>query len=106
MIAFFLLFIAPIFQIVFSILKINGRVRLPSGVIALITFFIGIGLSIASTLVVEANIPVNPSGITCGTLAAAFLFAGFFITAIATPVIGLFFFLVGRLSNRNKSPNV
>jgi hypothetical protein len=97
MIFLLILFVAPVFQIIFLALKIKGRINLPDGVIAILTFIIGIALSIAAMILVDHDINPNPTGPRCGTTSAAFLLVGFFITVIATPIIELIFFAINKL---------
>jgi hypothetical protein len=101
--ALLLLFIAPVFQIILLTLKIRGRINPPAGVIAILTFILGITLSIVSMNLVESDIHPNPIGPKCGTILAAFLFAGFFITAVATPIIELIFFAINRFIRKGNS---
>jgi len=89
MLSLIMLFIAPVLQIILSMLRINGRISTPIGAIVVWTFIAGIILTVISVLIVSHNIPHNPHSIRCGTIDAAFLFCGLFITIVSIPIIGL-----------------
>lgn len=96
LIAFSLLFVATICQIIFLILKIKGIIKLQDGLIAVFTFILGITLTIVGWNLVESDVHPGP-GPRCEIIPTAFVFAGLFITIVATPVIELIFFIVKRL---------
>ena len=77
---------------------------MPPGVIAILTFALGIVLSIAAMELVNHDVNPNPTGPKCGIVSAAFLLAGFSITAAATPIIELIFFAIKRLTGKNSTP--
>ena len=102
---FYLLFIAPIFQIILTVLRIAKRVSMPLGVIAFIAFVMGIIASIAAL-----NISIDEfkaSNIKCldcgGMLGISFLAIGFVITFISTPVIGLIGYAIFNLNQKKEA---
>jgi hypothetical protein len=104
LIAFSLLFVTPICQIIFLILKIKGIIKLQDGLIAVFTFILGITLTIAGWNLVEADVHPDP-GPRCEIIPAAFVFGGLFVTIVFTPVIEPAFFIVKKLIKK-KSPSI
>jgi hypothetical protein len=101
LIALLLLFAGPVFQIIFLTLKIKGRIKIAPGVIAVLTFILGIMLSIVSMYLVDLDIHPDPSGFRCGVIPGALLFAGVFIVTVTTPIIELIFFVIKWFKRRN-----
>jgi len=105
LIAFSLLFVAPVFQIILSVLRIFDRLTIPLGVIAFLAFLLGIVLSIVSMNSNEFKIPPDASStgcVDCGMVAASVLIIGFFVTLISTPVIAFIGFVIYRLKHKDK----
>jgi uncharacterized BrkB/YihY/UPF0761 family membrane protein len=81
------------------VLKISGRINMHLSVIAFLAFIIGIALSIVAMNFVTSDIQSTQT-VRCGIIPFAFLITGFFISLIATPVIGLISYLIYRKRNR------
>jgi len=86
----YLIFIAPVLQIVLSVLRGTGKIKMPLGVIAVLAIIAGGILSAEGANLVMDNIMANdPNGrIHCGTPAAMFFLGGTFIDLIASILIG------------------
>jgi len=97
-----LLIVAPVSQILVSALKISGRITLHLSVIAFLAFAAGIISSIAAMQIVTFHIE-SAHQVHCGIMPFAFLFMGFFITSIASPVIGLISYFILWIKQRNKT---
>jgi RsiW-degrading membrane proteinase PrsW (M82 family) len=100
-----LIVITPCIQVILLALKVKGRINPPPGVIAILAFLLGVGLPILSMNIVESSIHANPSGPKCGVIPVSFLFAGFFITLVATPLIELIFCVVLNLKKKRLTAN-
>ena len=100
MVLLLLLFAAPILQVIFLALKAAGKIKIPSGLIAVFTFLLGILLSITAAKLSMPHIKC----LDCGLVSFAFLFIGLVITAVATPVIELIYFVISRLITQTKQP--
>jgi hypothetical protein len=92
-IPFLLLFVAPCMQIILSLLRLKGRIKLPLLIIDVLALSLGFVLSIAS---MGVSIYGLSPGIKCATGCAAFVFFGFLITVIAVPIIAIVTFLAHR----------
>jgi hypothetical protein len=99
LIAFSLLFVAPICQIIFLSLKIKSLIKLPEGLIAVFAFILGIALTIVGWNLVEEDVHPGP-GPRCEIIPTAFMFAGLFFTIIVTPIIELIFSIVRWLRGK------
>ena len=89
-----MIIIAPIIQIIISVLRIYDRTKLPLSAIGVLTALLGVFLSFQTTSMVTYHLPNSHA--TCGILSAAFLIGGVMITFVATPVIGIISYLVYR----------
>jgi hypothetical protein len=95
-----LIFIAPIFQIIISTLKITWVISVPLFLIFAATILVGFVLSFSAmriTLDETTGLDMH-----CGTPGIAILFAGVLITLITSPIILLFFYLINRSISRNE----
>lgn len=81
-----LLIIAPLIQIVLSILKINNKIRLPLWFIGLLCLVLGIGLSWLAMYIDMVNLP---PGTKCATPSVGIIYLGFLITIVTVPLITL-----------------
>jgi hypothetical protein len=87
---FYLLFVAPCFQIVLSALRITKRISVPLGVIAFISVFAGILASMAAFNI--SNNKINAAHIKCldcGMISISIFAMGLIIAVISAPIIGL-----------------
>lgn len=112
--SFWLFFIAPVFQIVLSTLRVSKRILMPLGVIGIIALTIAIITSI---------IPFNTSFnglksahvkcVDCGMVPLAFLVLGLLVTILVTLIIALIFLSIkgikdnkiGKRSHPTQAPN-
>jgi hypothetical protein len=104
MISFLLIIVAPVLQIILSVLFLKGKFKLPIVVIAFFTFLLGIGLAILSSEIINDSIMQempNKKCLDCGLVGISFTIIGFFITIISVPTIGLICAAILRCS---KSP--
>jgi len=104
---FYLLFLAPIFQIIFSILRITKRISMPLGAIAFFSVVIGIISSIAAFNFSMHNFQASKiKCVDCGAMVAvSFLFIGPFITIVSTLFIGLIGYAIFNLKQDEESAN-
>jgi hypothetical protein len=85
---FVLLFAAPVLQIILSLFKLTGKVKLHLSVIFFIALFTGAACSFLSMkIVLDQMRSLAPDRYICGMPAMALLLGGLFITFIATPII-------------------
>lgn len=71
-------------------------------VIAFLAFIAGIISSIAAMQIVTLDIQ-STQQIHCGIMSVAFLFMGFFIAFVASPVIGLISYFILWIKQRSKT---
>lgn len=100
MLSLILLLIAPIFQIVLSVLRIKGRLSMSLIYIAGYALALGIGLTTLSVYIISDDTQANSVASRCGTIEAAFMFMGIFITIIFIPIIGLASYLYYRIDKQ------
>ena len=97
-----LILIAPIIQIVLSVLCITGKVQLPLVTSWVIANALGVLLSIqAENLVIVAT---PPGRVHCEEVSVAITFGGIFITIFSTAFIGIISYLVYRYKSAPSSP--
>ena len=85
-----LILIAPVLQIIFSVLRVKGKITLPVGVIAVVAIIAGCSLSIlAGNILMDGLIDRSPKGsVNCGMPFAACFILGTFVDTIAAIIIG------------------
>lgn len=85
-----LIFLAPVLQIMFSVLRITGQIKVPIGVIAFLAIIAGGILSFNAASLEMADIVAHtPKGhFVCGTPLVAFFLCGTLMNATAAIVIG------------------
>jgi hypothetical protein len=92
-----LIFIAPAFQIIFSVLRVNRMTTTPLYLIFPATILLGFVLSFTAMKVLVDNMPTT--GMRCATPAMAVLFCGIFITLVTSPIISLVFYFINKSIN-------
>jgi len=98
MLSLILLFIAPIVQIIFSVLRIYGYTTTPINAIAAISLLSGL---ILSYILMSLAIYLLLAGVKGGTAEVSIVFLGIFITCISIPIRILSYFI--HSNNKNKS---
>ena len=96
-----LIFIAPIFQIIVSILRVTRVILVPLYLIFASTILLGFTLSFTAMGSILDNMP--GTGPHCGMPAMGVLFGGIFITLITSPIISLVVFLINRSINNREA---
>jgi hypothetical protein len=81
-----LLFVMPATQLVLSILRISGRIRLSIMTITMLSMFLSCLILIAAYYIALINLPPGPK---CGIEGVAFFLFGVLITIALIPIIGL-----------------
>ncbi|WP_216351059.1 hypothetical protein, partial [Mucilaginibacter polytrichastri] len=76
LLCFLLLIVAPVIHIIWSILHVQKRVKLPLAAITILCLFMGVAFSILATYIDVHNLP---AGTRCATPSVGFIFAGFAI---------------------------
>jgi hypothetical protein len=84
-----ILFTGPIVHIVLSAMRINGKIKMSLGVIALIVLGLDIALPALVSYITLANITFKPGEPRCITGVAAVFLGGSILNIIASIVIGL-----------------
>ena len=79
-------------QIILTRLRLKHKTKIPIWLTFILTLVLGSVMAFAATIVSVQGFrdPENPDEIVCATGAGSFLFLGLVLTAIATPLIGLF----------------
>lgn len=92
--------IAPVVQITLSTLRVKGRVGLPIIAGMILSFMLGVVLTIISLKFVPLP-PPSPSGFRCGMLDLAVLFIGVFIHGISALIIGIISYIAYCIKTKN-----
>jgi len=101
MLSLILLFIAPIVQIIFSVLRIYGYTTTPINAIAAISLLSGLILSYILMSLAIYLLLAGVTGVKGGTAEVSIVFLGIFITCISIPIRILSYFI--HSNNKNKS---
>jgi len=88
-----LLLVAPVTQIVLLALKLNGRIKLRSGIIWLSAIVLESAIALS---IVEVMKEQTEPHLRCAMCYFGILYAGFLIALISTPLIALIFYLVRK----------
>jgi len=83
-----------------SELRVRNKIKLATGIIAILSLILGILISISATILLINNLPAGTKCIT-GEVGVAVL--GIFITLITTPVIGLIYVLMYNSKHKKQS---
>jgi hypothetical protein len=86
-----LIVIAPVAQIILSILNLTGRVKMSLIVITLICLIAGIVLPVLASYIDIVNLP---SDVKCATGSVGLAFLGMFITIAVIPASAIIFSLL------------
>jgi len=87
-----IIIIAPVLQIVLSLLRVTGRIKIPLGLISFLTLILGIAVSFATMQLTNYSIMQDMPGkkcLDCGMVGISFFIMGFLITVVSVPLIGL-----------------
>jgi hypothetical protein len=99
MIIVLLYLLAPVLQLITSILRVRGNLGIPIGAIMILSFIVGIVLSFQAMRL----IPAPPqSGIRCGMAQGAVLMAGVALQMVSAPLIAVIAYAVFWFKKRNK----
>jgi hypothetical protein len=100
-----LIFVAPVLQIVLSLLRLKRKIILPIGAIAVLAIIAGYLLSIqAGKLLMDGIVADSPKGsVHCGMPFAACFILGTFVDTIAAIVIGAICAIIYYRSNKTTS---
>lgn len=102
-----LLFVAPIMQIILSILRYRQKIKLHPIIIAAFSLLVGIVLSIISASVFLRSTPPCKGCIEGpGVIGIYMGIIGVTISGIATPLIGVFFYLICWHKQSKNTPTV
>ncbi|MCZ4221872.1 hypothetical protein [Pedobacter rhodius] len=98
-----LLVIAPIIQLVLSVLKMRNKVRISYLFINIFCLFTGLLLPLLATYIDIANLPPD---VRCATPSVGFAFIGIGITIIFIPIITVIFYAIVYSRNKKISANI
>jgi len=100
MFSLLLLFLAPAIQIILSILRLKGTLKLPQGVTAIIAFASGVAFTIISINIFDIESGQTLKGPRCGMGEFAVLLLGSFVILIFTPLIEAIFYFITKFRNK------
>jgi len=93
----FLLFAAPVLQIILSVLRLARKISLPLYAIFWLALVVGFICSfMAMNIVLDAMSRAAHGRGICGMPAMGVLFAGLFITFVTTPIISIICYFINR----------
>jgi hypothetical protein len=99
-----LLLVAPVLQIILSVLRLSRKLSVPLSVIFGFAVITGIACSFfASNLVVEGIRAESHGQYVCGMPGLAFVIIGLFITLVSTPIIAIVCYFISRSQNKAKA---
>ncbi len=85
----FLIALAPVLQIILSILRLTGTIKIPIGAIAVLAIIAGGFFSMkAGSLVMDSIVAESPGHGHCGMPFAAFFIGGTLVDFVAAVIIG------------------
>jgi hypothetical protein len=104
---FVLLFAAPVLQIILSLFKLTGKVKLHLYIIFFIALFTGAACSFLSMkIILDQMRALAPDRYICGMPAMALLLGGLFITFVTAPIITIIGYFVNRNLSKAAKANV
>jgi len=100
MLIFLIWFIAPAVQIILSALRIKGSIILPIIGSMVLSWVLGIVLTVIFLPYLFPPPPPSYSGVRCGMPEMAMLFGGIFIDGIAALIIGIISYIAYLLKQK------